>query len=85
MSGPVESVQPTLAVVQALQRLASALEDMAAELPGQTALVKSESAGIAQKAEVPAILEKQLRWLADDMARARRSLTAEETSHDGNE
>lgn len=82
MIGPVLS--DTAVMVAALRRVASAMEDMAEELPSQLTQVKSPDATNAQRAEVLAVLEKQLRWLADDMARTRQSLTAKEKSHDGN-
>lgn len=81
MSGLVHS---QTVVVGALQRFASALEDMAEELPSQLAQVKHPQASPAQLAEVLAVVEKQLRWLADDMARTRQGLTAKENSHDRN-
>ena len=71
------------AVVEALLRLDAALADMREELPGQLALAADPASDDAAVDHALAAQEKQLRWLADDMARVRATFTARGNSHDG--
>lgn len=72
----------TAAVVEALQRLSDALADMREELPGQVAQAAAPGVSAHGIDAVLEPIERQLRWLADDMARMRGHLAAKERGHD---
>lgn len=80
MSAPTTTPHSAVAT---LHRLDNALEDMRDELPHQMLLVaQAGAAQPGQAVEVFRTLEKQLRWLADDVARAAQGLPAQGEEHE---